>query len=87
MTSIMSGTNYELEAAANELLRQSRVGVTKLSEKKDYFTEEQLMLRQKREICNGHGFPESHIVSGLYNRAYNPHSGKRPSKSRHSDDG
>ena len=86
MTGIVSGTNYELEAIANEILRKSRIGVTKLSEKKDYLTEEQLMLRQRREVSNGHGFPESHIVSGQYNRAYNPLAGKRPGKSRHGDE-
>lgn len=87
MTSIMSGTNYELEAIANEWLRKSREGVTKLSEKKDYLTEEQLTLRQNREVPNGHGFPEAHIISGLYRRAYNPMAGKRPSRSALSQDG
>lgn len=83
----MCGINYDLEAQANELLRQGRIGVTKLSEKKDYFTEEQLTLRQNREVSNGHGFPEAHIMSGLYHRAYNPLAGKRPGRARHGDDG
>lgn len=80
-----TGTNYELEAIANEWLRKSREGVTRLSDKKDYLTEEQLTLRQSREIPNGHGFPEAHIVSGLYRRSYNPLAGKRPSRTRHDD--
>jgi hypothetical protein len=83
-----TGTNYALEAEANELLRKGREGVTKLSDKKDYLTEEQLALRWDREIPNGHGFPEAAIVSGLYRRAYNPLAGKRPSGSGRSvDDG
>lgn len=87
MTSIMSGTNYELEAIANEWLRKSREGVTKLSEKKDYLTEEQLTLRQNREIPNGHGHPEAHIISGYYKRSFNPLFGKRPTKSSRTADG
>jgi len=84
---IHSGTNYALEAEADELLRKGREGVTKLSEKKDYLTEEQLLLRQSREVPNGHGFPEAHLVSGLYRRAYNPLAGKRPSRRKMTDDG
>lgn len=81
------GTHYALEAEADEWLRKSREGVTKLSEKKDYLTEEQLLLRQQREVPNGHGFPEAHIVSGLYRRAYNPQAGKRPSRRKMDADG
>jgi hypothetical protein len=83
---LISGINYEAEAEANEWLRKSREGVTKLSEKKDYLTEEQLMLRTNREIPNGHGHPEHHIISGLYRRSYNPLAGKRPTKNRRSGD-
>lgn len=78
MGGVRMGTDYELEAQANEILRKSREGVTKLSEKKDYLTEEQLNLRQEREVPNGHGFPEAHIIRGLYRREYNPLFGKRP---------
>lgn len=85
---LRSGIDYGLEAEANEWLRKSREGVTKLSEKKDYLTEEQLALRWDREVPNGHGFPEAAICSGLYRRAYNPLAGKRPSRSaRSADDG
>jgi len=83
---IMSGVNYDLEKQANDLLRESRRGVTKLSEKKDYFTEEQLMLRWSREVYNINGVPDSHIMSGLYKRAYNPNAGDRPTRLRPSED-
>jgi hypothetical protein len=82
---ITSGTNFDLESQANELLRKAREGVTKLSEKKDYLTEDQLMLRWDREIPNGHGYPEAHLVSGLFKRSYNPMAGKRPSRQRNED--
>lgn len=84
--SLTNGINYKIEADANEWLRKGREGVTKLSEKKDYLTEEQLSLRNDREVPNGHGFPEAHIFSGMYRRSYNPLAGKRPSKSGRSHD-
>lgn len=85
---VRSGIFPTVEAEANEWLRKGREGVTKLSDKKDYLTEDQMELRNDREIPNGHGYPEAAIRSGLYKRAYNPLAGKRPTRSgRHSDDG
>lgn len=77
---VSPGVNYDLEERANALLREGRRGVTALSEKKDYFTEEQLMLRQSREVLNLNGVPDEAIFSGMYRRAYNPLSGKRPTR-------
>lgn len=74
-----TGINYELEKEANALLRRSRQGVTALSEKQDFFTEEQMALRLQREVYNVNGFPDPHINSGLFRRAYNPNAGNRPS--------
>ena len=73
-----SGINFELEKEANALLRHSRQGVTALSEKQDFFTEEQMALRLQREVYNINGFPDPHINSGLFRRAYNPNFGNRP---------
>lgn len=84
---LRNGIHPVVEAEANEWLRRSREGVTKLSEKKDFLTEEQLALRGDREIPNGHGYPEEHLFSGMYKRAYNPLAGKRPSRARAHDDG
>lgn len=81
-----SGIDWRLEEEANEILRESRKDVTKLSEKKYWLTEEQLNLRQSREVYNQFGVPDASLVSGLYRRAYNPHAGHRPSKSRNSDE-
>lgn len=79
---LTTGEHYKLEAEANEWLRKGREGVTKLSEKKDYLTEEQLQLRWDREMPTQNlGAIENH---GLYRRAYNPMAGKRrPGKSDH----
>jgi hypothetical protein len=76
-----SGIDYGLESQANEILRQGRKDITALSEKKDYFTEEQMKLRQDREVLNSNGVPDPHICSGLYKREFNPHAvaGARPS--------
>jgi len=84
---LRSGINPAAEAEANKWLRQSREGVTKLSEKKDFLTEDQLTLRWEREIPNGTGYAEAHIASGMYKRSYNPLAGKRPSRARAHDDG
>lgn len=73
-----AGVNFDLEKQANEWLRKSREGVTALSEKKDFLTEEQMALRLQREIYNVNGFPDPHIRSGYYRRAYNPNTGQRP---------
>ena len=80
LTRATSGVNYALEELADAILREGRKGVTALSEKKDYLTPEQLALRQSREVPNGNGFPEAHIRSGLYRRAYSPTFGNRPRK-------
>jgi hypothetical protein len=68
------------------MLRQGRIGVTRLEDKKDYLSTEQLQLRYAREVYNSNGFPDPHVVSGLYRRAYNPLSGARPGKNRSSED-
>ncbi len=75
---IPMGPNFALEEEANRLLSESRRGVTKLSDKTDFLTDEQLALRHSREVYNQNGTPDKGIVSGLYKRAYNPLRGKRP---------
>lgn len=82
---LYSGVKGDLEEAANAILRKGREGVTALSEKKDYLTEEQMALRQSREVTNSNGFPDPSICSGLYRRAYSPTAGNRPGR-QNSDD-
>jgi hypothetical protein len=78
LNNLYNGINTELEEQANAILREGRRGVTALSEKKDYLTEEQLNLRQAREVLNTNGFPDPSIRQGLYRRSYNPMSNARP---------
>lgn len=73
-----SGVKTDYEDLANAILRTGRKGVTALSEKKDYFTEEQMTLRQQREVLNVNGVPDPSICRGLYRRAYNASAGTRP---------
>lgn len=72
-----TGVYAALEDQADAILREGRKGVTALSEKKDFLTDEQLALRQKREVYNSNGFPDPSICQGLYRRAYNPLEGRR----------
>lgn len=83
---VRTGIHTDLEKQANELLRQSREGVTALSEKKDFFTEDQMKLRYDKEVYNINGYPDPHICSGLYRRSYNPNAGQRPVGRRHSEE-
>lgn len=78
LDNLYNGINSELEDQANAILREGRRGVTALSEKKDYLTEEQLNLRQAREVLNSNGFPDPSIRQGLYRRSYNPLTNLRP---------
>lgn len=82
---LYTGINSELEEQANAILREGRRGITALSEKKDYLTEEQLHLRQSREVLNSNGVPDPSIRKGLYRRTYNPLSNGRPRKIQSSD--
>jgi hypothetical protein len=83
----MSGVDFALEQQANAILREGRRGITALSEKKDYLTDEQMALRLQREVFNVNGVPDVHIRSGLYRRAFNPLTGRRPTGLRSSDEG
>ena len=82
---LYSGVNSDLEEQANAILREGRRGITALSEKKDYLTEEQLNLRQAREVLNSNGFPDPSIRQGLYRRGYSPMAGSRPGRRPHDD--
>ena len=82
---VYSGIKSSLEKQANAILREGCRGVTALSEKKDYLTEEQLSLRQAREVLNSNGFPDPSIRQGLYRRAHSPTAGERPGRHCHED--
>lgn len=78
---LYSGVKSDLEEKANAILRDGRRGITALSEKKDYLTDEQMALRQAREVLNSNGFPDPSIKQGLYRRSYSPTMGMRPCRS------
>ena len=82
---LYSGVKSDLEERANAILREGRRGVTALSEKKDYLTDEQLALRQAREVLNTNGHPDPSIKQGFYKRAYNAQAGVRPCRSMSED--
>ena len=84
---LRSGKDESVEEEADRLLAQSREGVTALSEKRDFLTRDQLMLRASREVLNRNGFSDSSLMSGLFRRTYNPLFGQRPHKGyAHSED-
>lgn len=84
--SLRSGVDYTTEADADRLLAKGREGVTALSDKHDFLTRDQLILRMKKEVLNSQGFADESLYPGLFRRAFNPLAGKRPSR-RSSDDG
>ena len=86
LDALYSGVKADLEERANAILREGRRGVTALSEKKDYLTDEQMALRQAREVSNTNGFPEPSICQGLYRRAYNAQAGARPGRTSYSEE-
>lgn len=79
------GPDPYLEELADKILaddRRSR-GRRKKSEE-TYLTPGQLGRRKFREVYNKNGFPEPHLYSGLFRRAYDPRVNKR--KANPSDD-
>lgn len=83
---LKSGTDFSLEEEADRLLAKSREGVTALRDKRDYLTKDQLALRAAKEVTNTNGVPDESLMCGIFGRAYNPLSGKRPGSRTHYDD-
>lgn len=65
------GMHKELEAAADELLRQS-VATLPRSEKMDLLTPWKERDRLSREVYTNEGTPDPALRRGMYNRAWNP---------------
>lgn len=74
-----SGVDWELEEEADRILADYRREHPIISEE-EYLvlSKGQMDRRAQKEILNKQSFPEAHLYSGLYRRAYNPHIGKRP---------
>lgn len=81
---IKHGVHRELEAAADEMIRQSLVGVTSMEAKRDILTPWKEKDRRDREVYSSTGVPDSSYRSGMYHRAWNPrdaHLNSRPNGS------
>lgn len=76
----------EIEQDAERVLADGRRGMTKMADKTDYLSREQMMLRQSKEVYSEKGSPDAHLMSGMYRRSYNPLSGKRPTRRSQSSD-
>ena len=87
MLPLKSGEDLALEEEAAAWLAKSREGVTALSEKRDWLSRDQLLLRYKKEVFNSEGISDESLMSGLFRRAYNPTFGRRPGKHLRSDEG
>lgn len=83
---LLSGVNYSVEDEADRLLAAGRRGTTRLADKTDYLSPEQLALRKSKEVLNHHGVPDGRLFSGMYRRAFNPDAGQRPVRLRSHDD-
>jgi hypothetical protein len=82
--SLRSGIDYRLEEEAEKWLAKGRAE----GDRGDYLSQDQLDLRQKREISNQLGVADASLVAGIYRRAHNPQMGHRPGKQgRSHDDG
>lgn len=73
------GTAWDLEEEADRLLANYRREHPIISEE-EYLvlSKGQMDRRAQKEILNKQSYPEAHLYSGLYKRAYNPNFGKRP---------
>lgn len=73
------GIAWDLEEEADRILADYRRKHPILSQE-EYLvlSKGQMDRRSQKEILNKQSFPEAHLYSGLYRRAYNPNIGKRP---------
>lgn len=76
------GVHKELEAAADELLREA-VAELPRSQKMDILTPWKERDRLSREIYTSEGVPDPSVRLGMYNRAWNPGSAHLNSRDGH----
>lgn len=72
MGMIRHGVHRALEDEADRLIRESLVGVTSQSAKRDILTPWKMKDRLEREVYSSSGSPDASTRSGMYNRAWNP---------------
>lgn len=71
MSRVWNGVHPQLEDAADEILRQSFIGVTRAEERGGVLTPYMLASRRSREVYTGAGVPDPAMRQGLFHRAYN----------------
>lgn len=76
------GVHKELEAAADEILRQAVADLPR-SQKMDILTPWKERDRISREVYTAEGFPDSAVRRGLYHRVWNPGSAHLNSRDGH----
>ena len=76
------GWQADLEEEGTAILKADRaMRGNAMTDKRDWFTEEQFALRREREVMSVSGRPIDRLVeSGLYRREYNPLAGTRPTR-------
>lgn len=77
---LRNGTCKELEAQADELIRQSLAGVTSRSAKSDILTPWKQQDRWDHEVYTGTGLADPAVRKGQFSRAWNskyPHLNSR----------
>lgn len=82
MERIHYGVHKDLEAAADEILRQA-VAALPRSEKMDILTPWKERDRLSREIYTSEGVPDPSVRLGMYNRAWNPGAAHLNSRDGH----
>jgi hypothetical protein len=69
---LRNGTCRELEAEADEILRQALAGITSRAAKSDILTPWKYQDRLDHEVFTGTGVADPAVRRGQYNRAWNP---------------
>lgn len=76
---LRTGTDWDLETQADEILRRDRGTNRKHQEVNCILNDRQLEYRYSHEVYNSTGFPDVAIVSGVYGRAWNPEANRHKS--------
>jgi len=82
MERVHYGVHAELEAAADEILRQA-VATVPRSQKMDVLTPWKERDRLSKEVYTAEGVPDPAVRSGMYNRVWNPRNTHLNSRDGH----
>jgi len=81
---LRSGELNSIEEEAEKILAKGR-RQDEGSDKTQYLSREQHILRKNREVYSNSGVPDASLISGIYKRVYNPDFGNRPKRARGGD--